>query len=509
MMFANRFARSVALSALALGTMGVVNAQNGTNYHVLNNNGDGAFVGIGAGGAQTATDGIGTYIAGEDARGALQVNFGGTLGVQFSYRNVAFRENACVFNAGVVSGQLLLDFAGIYFIELDGLNANIPVVFTAPKCVSPIAASFVAYGFGPASTVSFVALATSALGPTQTLLAPDNGFVAGSGTATLVGGGTGTLGPVGSGCYIVQFTWTASAVPYLDNMDAIWHYSVNSPDLNQYWIMSDDELNLHQALTVITDGGFTAVPGFFSVLDYDLGMATLDAVTAAAIAPAGVENNGPYYTQTENMTGVGGINGGFDVGRGSRAVSFLGLNGVKVPAGFGGLGNGAQDPAINATATTLSFVTWDNKPNVSLDGIGSNRVTWLSIDLPQVFGTSPELDPNITKAGGTVRIPVVGQNFLQPVTQLGLGIFLHTTNPAASGWPDPAGITSGAFGVPAIAGGSFTLGLATSVGSVPCNIGLPVNLTYGTSGSNPGFPTLQWDPTVGDVTGTREMYLWK
>jgi hypothetical protein len=517
MTFANRFARSVALSALALGTMGVVNAQNGTNYHVLNNNGDAAFVGIGAGGAQTAADGIGTWIPGEDVRGSQQVDFGAPDGIQFSYRNVTFRENACVFGAGT-SGFVQLRFPAIAFVELNGLNANIPVVFTRPVCAT-ITTSFMAYGVGPSSTTSFLAAALPSGVGGATILLPNNGLVitgggTGPGTATLVGFGSGQLpasGSLASGCYVVQFQWVASAVPYLDNIDAVWHYSINSDDGNQYWVMSDDEMNLWQAMTVQTDAGFTVVPGFFGVIEYDMNISSLEANTHAALAPNGINQQGPYYNQTENMVGGGGPHLGFDVGRGSRAASFGGLGGVKVPPGLGGLGSGAQDPAYDPdtnNSMTLSFVTWDNKPNTSGDGIGSGRVTWISIDLAQIGGVSPETDPNITKAGGTIRVPVIGAGFIQPTTQLGLSVFLHTTNLAPSGWPDPNGIPSGAFGVPASAGGSTTLILNPFVSSIPCNIGIPVNLTYGTSG-NQGAPFLQWNPAVGDVSGTKELYLWK
>lgn len=511
MTFANGLARGVALTALALGSMGVVSAQNGTNYHVLVNNGDAVFIGIGAGGAQTPADGIGTFVAGEDCRGSLQVDFGGTLGIQFSYRNTAFRENVCVFSPGAVSGVVQLEFDGVFFVELDGLNANNNVVFTRPVCTTPITASFLSYGLGPSSTVSFVAALSSALGPTQTIILPDNGLVAGSGTATLVGAGTGVLGPVASGCYVVQFTWTGSALPFLDNIDGIWHYAVNSADENQYWIMSVDEMNLTRSNTIQTDGGVTALAAFFSVFDYDTHWATMEAGTLAILAPHGIEQSGAYYTQTENMQGGGGPNFGFDAGRGSRAISFSGLGGVKVPAGLGGLGNGAQDPAYGGGATkTLGFATWDNKPNTSLDGVGSGRITWLSIDLAQIFGQTPEADPDIKKGGGTVRLPVVGNGFIQPTTSLALSIFQHTTNPTTSGWPDPDGITSGAFGVPAVAGGSIQFNVGPFVNKVPCNGSLPVNITYGTTGRDHSPPpALTWDPSVADISGSKEIYLWK
>lgn len=513
MTFANGFARGVALTALALGSMGVVNAQNGTNYHVLNNGGDAAFIGIGAGGTQTTADGLGTYVPGEDCRGSLKVNFGGILGSQFSYRNTAFRENICVFNAGT-SGFLQLRFKGIFFFELDGLNANVPQVFTRPVC-SPITASFIAYGLGPASTVSFLLAAASTFGA-QTVLLPNNGLQPVSGTATLVAGGTGQLpasptGSLPSGCYVVQFTWVASAVPYLDNIDAVWHYTVNSDDANQYWIISDDEMNLWQSTSVQTDNGATTANAFFSVFDYDFGWASLEANTTAILAPHGIEQNGPYYTQTENMIGGGGPNFGFDVGRGSHAISFSGLGGVKVPPFLGGAGNGAQDPAYGGPAArTLGFATWDNKPNIGPGLVGSGRITWLGFDFAQISNLPPESDPDITKIGGTVKIPIGGIGFIQPVTSQGLSIFQHLTKAATSGWPDPDGITSGAFGVPAIAGGSVQVNVGPFVGKIPCAGAFPLNLTYGTSGkSHFPPPTFVWDPTDADISGSKEVYLWK
>jgi hypothetical protein len=337
---------------------------------------------------------------------------------------------------------------------------------------------------------------------------------------TLVAGGTGQLpasptGSLASGCYVVQFTWVASAIPYLDNIDAIYHYTINSDDENQYWIMSDDEMNLWQSQTVGTTGGslagFTGTQQFFSVVDYDFGWASLEANTTAVIAPHGIEQNGPYYLQTENMGGGGAPNFGFDVGRGSHAVSFSGLGGVKVPTGLGGLGNGAQDPAYGGPATrTLGFVTWDNKPNSSIAGEGSGRITWMGIDLAQIGGLPPESDPDITKIGGTVKIPIGGVGFIQAVTSLALPIFGHTTKAATSGWPDPDGITSGAFGVPAIAGGSIQFNIGPFVAKVPCNVAFPVNITYGTSGKdNTPPPTFTWDPSNADISGSKEIYLWK
>jgi hypothetical protein len=503
---------SVACLGIVLAPTHAV-AQNGSNYHVLDNGPDAALIGIGAGGTQTALDGIGTYVSGEDLRGSILVDpdGNGPLGSQFCYRNVSFTESVCIFAPGT-SGQLKLDFPGVYFIELDGLNPNKPVVFTRPVCSTPILASFIPYGTGPSSTVSFVAAAVSALGPAHTLLVPDNGLVAvlGGGTASLIAAGSGTLGPIPSpGCYEVQFSWQASALPFLDGIDGLWHYAVNSADGNQYWQMSVDEMNLWQSNSVLLDGGATQAASFFSVTEYGFLLSSMEANTHAILAPHGILQAGPYYHQTENMVGGGAPNFGFDVGRGSRAVSFGGLGGVKVPAGLGGLGNGAQDPAYGpgGTVPTLGFATWDGKPNSSAAGFGSKRITWVSLDLAQIGAAAPS--PGVTKLGGKVRLPVETLGFIQPVTLVHLAIFQHETKVPPSGWPHPHGL-SGFPSPPIIAGGSAQVSLAALAPKVPCNAGIPVNLQYGTTGLKPTAPfALTFDPNVADISGRKELYLFR
>lgn len=502
---------SVAFVFVVLASTPAV-SQNGSNYHVLDNGPDAAIIGIGAGGTQTALDGLGTYVPGEDLRGSILVDpdGNGPLGAQFCYRNVDFTESVCLFGPGT-SGQIKISFPGIYFIELDGLDPNKPVVFTRPLCSTPILATVIPYGTGPSSTVSFLAAAVSALGPTHTVLVPDNGLVAviGGGTATLIAGGTGTLGPVPSGCYAVQFSWQASALPFLDGIDGLWHYVVNSNDGNQYWQMSVDEMNLWQSNTVLLDGGATQAVGHVSVVDYALLLSSMEANTHAILAPHGILQDGPYYDQTENMVGGGAPNFGFDVGRGSRAVSFTGLGGVKVPAGLGGLGNGAQDPAYGpgGTVPTLGFATWDNKVNSSPASFGSKRVTWVSVDLAQIAGAAPSA--GVTKAGGTVRLPVETLGFIQQLTRTLLPVFQHETKPASSGWPHPHGISGGTFPI-YIAGGSAQVSLAALAPKVPCNVGLPLNLQYGTTGLDPSAPpALTFDPSVADLSGRKELYLFR
>ena len=489
-------------------------AQNGSNYHVLNNGPDGTLLGVGAGGTQTAQDGIGTYIPGEDLRGSILVDpdGGGPLGSQFAYRNIGFSEAVCVFAPGA-SGHLQVHFPGIYFFELDGLNPNLPVVFTLPVCSTPILASVIPYGLGPSSTVSFIAAAATALGAAHTTLVPDNGLVAGSGTVTFVGGGSGEIpggsGSLASGCFTVQFTWVNSALPLLDGIDGLWHYAVNSDDGNQYWQMSLDEMNLWQSNSVALDNGATQAVAFHAVIDYALLLSSQEANTHAILAPHGLLQDGPYNHQTENRVGGGGANFGFDVGRGSRAVSFSGLGGVQVPPALGGLGNGAQDPAYGpgGTVPTLGFATWDNKPNSSPAGFGSQRITWVSVDRAQLVGVAPTR--GVTKAGGSVRLPVETAGFIQQLTVAALPVFQHETKVAPSGWPHPHGLSG--FPSPlSVAGGSAQISLAALAPQVPCNLGIRVNLQYGTTGLDPSPPpAMTFDPSVADISGRKELYLFR
>jgi hypothetical protein len=520
MTFANRFVRGTVLGAVAMGlTLGVANAQNGSNYHVLTNNQEGAIAGIGAGGTQTGNDGLGVWVAGEDMKGSVQVDFT-AIGepIQFSYRNIKFRESVCMFGPGVFSGTLNYQFDGLLFTEFNGTNGNRPGPFSNPVCtpvMASVAADYTGWNFGGQySTVSFVLFGLpSGLGAlsSATMLGPNSGILTsslaqGPGTATIVAAASGIKSGnlAQSGCYVVQFTWTPTAVQYLDKIDGMWHYLVNSDELNQYYMLSTDEMALWQSQTWGTDGDVTAVYTLPAFVDYAFLMASVEANTTASLAANGYAQNGTYYTQTENMVSPTG----FDVGRGSIGVSFNGSGGVKTGVAFGGLGNGNQDPAYGGKAPQLGFVTWNNKDSASPAGFGGNRLTWLSIDYGGVFGLSPDVDLNITKLAGTVRVPMLTNppsgGPIQPVTQLAFAFFQHNTGLAASGWPDPDGITSGAFGVNPSAGGSLQLTTTTYSGSIPC-IGLALNITYGTTGLNPG---LVFDPTVQDVSGTKQVFLF-
>jgi hypothetical protein len=527
MTFANRFVRGAVLGAVAMGLLGVANAQNGSNYHVLSNNQEGPIAGIGAGGTQTGNDGLGVWVPGEDMKGSLQVDFGAFGGVQFSYRNIKFRESLCLFNAAVGPHPvptLNYAFDGLLFTEFDGMNGNRPPVFTNPVCITPIPSVNAPYGTWAQSTASFILFGMpSGIGvtgvPTSALmLGPNNGIVTsagadGPGTATIVAaaGSIVSNNLAQSGCYAVQFSWLPSSVPYLDKIDGMWHYLLNSDLGNQYWMLSTDEMAIWQSQTVFTTGGPSVPPEFLPAFaDLGFQLASVEANTTAALAPNGYAQNGTYYAQTENM--APSVNSGFDVGRGSMGISFNGSGGTKTGVAFGGLGNGNQDPGFGGATPRLGFVTWDNKPNSSVAGFGSTRLTWLSIDFGGAFGFSPDVDLNVTKGGGTVRVPMLTNppagGPIQPITTTAFSIFGHTTKLATSGWPDPDGLPVGFAGVIPSAGGSTLLSTSAFSGSIPCSAGLsgiPLNITYGSSGLAPG---LTWDPSVADISGTKQLFLF-
>jgi hypothetical protein len=390
-------------------------------------------------------------------------------------------------------------------------------------------------GLGPGSSVSFLlsgvpsGLAGTGFPTGATILLPNNGLIPTSagGTATILAAAGGinlTVATGGSsaglGCWLVQFTWTPSAVTYLDNIDGMWHYALNGQDANQYWLMSTDEMNIWQSYSLLTDAGATALIAFFPAADYEYTMMSSEPVTAAILAPHGSAGNGVYYAQTENMVAGGGPNFGFDVGRGSHAISMTGLEGAG--SAFGTVN---QDPANNTaggTVPTLGFATWDN----ALDSGGNDirsHVVWLDIDYPMLNNftfpfvppANPDLDPGIPKGfsyqvlGGKLRLPVHATGFIQAVTSLGLTTFTHVTSASLSGWPDPSGIASGAFGVSPVAGGSFQLSTPAFAASVPCGVGIPLNVTYGTTSLNTAPPpTLVYDQIDAPVSGSRQIFLF-
>jgi hypothetical protein len=477
-------------------------SQNGTNYHITTNGPDVIFIGVGAGGTQTAADGLGTWIAGEDLKGSHMTALG-----DFGFRMPNFRESLCLTQPGP-GGVYTIQFPALAFLEFDGLNGNAPPIFTNPACTIPSfplgSSGVIPYGTGPTSSASFLlgTILIPSAAPFGNLLLPEHGLVGGApGTVNILAAATGVSLPAASvaACYDVSFTWVPSALPLNDDIDGLWHWVRNSPDNNQYWQMSDNEMNIWQSQSVLLDQGTQAV-GFTANVDYALLIGSRDPETIATLSTRGFPPAGAYYGQTANVSDEFGFsfnpNMGFDAGMGSRAVSFSALAGVPNPTT--GLGN--QDPSNNpGTTTTLGFATMDNGG----DGNGSVRLTWLSVDLLGFSGGNPATDPGIIVNG--LRAPLVSAGFLQPLTNAAFPLFGHVTQP---GWPDPHGPGGGGVG-PHIGGASNQIPLGALPPSV-C-VGVAINVTYGTSGrlgdlGTPGGIT--WDPSIADVSGTRELFLF-
>lgn len=512
-----RLTRGLSLGALAATiVLPSAMAQNGTNYHCLTNDGDVFYSGIGAGGTSTALDGVMTHIPGEELKGSHIYPFSG----DFGYRQSAFREVVCLQTPPPV-GPYGLNFPGVVFLELDGRNGNDPDVMTNPACALPSfptsGSFFMPYGTGPGTTFSFLLAglpsgAFTILGVASPCVAllPDNGLISAGagGTATLIGGGSGFLGipTVSAGnCWAVQFTWGGTALGSFDDVDGWVHWTMNSPDNNQYWVFSNDELNIWQSRTVLTDAGQSALFVLPASTDYNFLMATVEPNTHASLAPVGVNASGPYYTQTDNVQNEFGVpalnlNGGFDVGTGSRVLSLGG--GAGVPNPVTSLGN--QNPGTSGFLPALGFFTWDNGGDFN----GSVRLTWVSIDFLGLAKGNPDTDVGIIKPFYQVRIPVVSAGLTQGLTSLCWGLFGHKTD-GTPAMGDPGGLAPGAFGVPPIAGASAqfpTVGL--TVCSTPGLLGLPVNLTYGTSGRKDGPGGLTFNPSIADLSGSKELFLF-
>ena len=513
--------------AVALLFASAVSAQNGTNYHVLHNGLDVAYLGVGAGGSQTDQDGIGRWIPGE------LIN-GGSLGAGGipTYKQVAWRESVCLFG----SGALTIRFPLITLTELNATpfpTIYDPVVFTPVvdplNVIFPLGNSggFVPFGNPTSSSAAFVlAGLPSACGSGTILLPNENLLASAGGFATLLACATGaslTITSTGF-CWDVQFTWVPSALQSLAwPTGGWWHYLRNSPDHNQYWALSDDEMNTWQTRTVATDGGQAAILGFLANVEYAYLSATEDPYTNISLHPAGLNANGPWYAQTENFTTAFAapalnLNGGIDMG-GHQSLSLSGTGGVPNP--FTGLGN--QDPAGSGAPVTPSLGVWtfDNAvPSSNLDAEsgggsqGSKRVTWITWNSDATFNIDPAMTQWIFLFGGQVKVPspncaTFPGGWPQPLTLSLLPLFTHEVQACPSGCPDPGGLPSGSFGVPAIQGGSDQLPI---LGLGPLATGLEICIVVGTSclRGTPGEPLpggLCWNPEGWSPSGETTIYI--
>lgn len=460
----------------------------------LNNGFEVIATGIGAGGAATATDGLGYWVPGEDLHGATTSPATG----DFSFAFAGFRELVCILDPGASSN--LVAFPHISFYEVPD-SANCPTCFDNPVCASGVGSALLSSVIGYPSSCFVLLPVPSAFTPS---ILPSAGFdvlVPGVGSSLqIIAALNGVSFPIpscvasGVGCFVTQFHWQPSVLSLTDDLGGLWSYRQNSPYGNQYWGLSNDEVNVWKSNTWVLLGDQSAVLILPANADYAAHLLTTGATTTAALAPAG--NNGsanPYYAgPLPNGMGLD-PNQGFDVGRGARAIALSGSGGAKGPLGFGN-----QDPANNpqVVSPTLGFLTWDASTQW-----GSTRIVMASLDVEGLSCLPTNtLFPDITKAG--VRLPVNGAGFTSfpSVNTLFGPLFLHET---ASGFPDPDGLPAGSFGLPTVAGHTNHI----PVGPTPsvC-VGVPVNITYGSVGLTPGGK-LDLQQEFGAVSGSHELFL--
>ncbi|MFT7465567.1 MAG: hypothetical protein ACI9EF_003936, partial [Pseudohongiellaceae bacterium] len=417
-----------------------VKTESAGNYHVLHNGVEPTlYAGLGVGaGVVPGVDGIGTWIPGEELKGNCHTSLG-----DFGYRQVGFRETVAVL-AG--PSPLKIKFPYIAWVEFDGGNGHAPIVFDNPtdnNCSVPsLGAITTGYGNVPAQP-SFVSVTSPGTG--DALMIPNEDILSGSGTATIIAEISNLEIPINDPGYFweVQIEWI-TPLESANNIDGWYHWATSSPDNNQYFGVSDDELNLWHSYTIPTTFGLAGVQTLPAAMDYGLLMLSADPVTAAALAPVGVNGTGPYYRNTAG----GSINGGFDLGRGSQMVSLSGISGVT----NGGTGFGNQDPAgaaIGGKVPSLAFVTFDNTDYdgdgdlVTTPPGGSWRLTWVSIDYDVLLGISPDQAGSVSVgSAGLCRAPVSISSsvlaFPQPLTLSFMPLFVHQAAPVA--WADPGGL---------------------------------------------------------------------
>jgi hypothetical protein len=506
-------------------------AQNGFNFHVLNNSADIIYFGLGAGGNQVpGEDGVGHWIDGEEMRGNTFTRLG-----DYGYSQVAWRESPCVLSPG--TGSLQMSFPLIAVVELDGVNPFDQAlnVWSRLACSAslalPTAGCFPIGGsgglpYGPVGAsanflVSGLPSGLSSFAAGLHLLLPNNGLqgptAIPSATATLIAMMSNNALPINSTgfCWMVTFTWLPSAVSSLDDVNGWWTWHTSSPDGNQYWSWSNDEQNLWQSNSVATEAGCTAVVGFFGNLEFEATSLISAPATNVATAPNALNGTGPYAFLGADPFSGHSINGGFDLGR-HGGLSLNGAGGAMTGSGFGG-----QDPAAAGLphTPTIGFVTWNNGPQTVASGaLGDPRshVTWVQSWFDGVLAGLSGGTAGDPGANGTPDLPVipsVGVNRLPLTLQESLGfafpaadvtffgpLFIHLVQDQTgmTAWPDPYGFAGGTAGVKPIVGSSAHLPVGGAAVSA-LGIGLPLGIQVGSSQlEDPGTWVLLWNTNAGN-----------
>lgn len=493
------------------------------NFQVFSNGIDLVYAGLGAGGSQVpGVDGMGSWFAGEDLHGVSLTYLG-----DFGYKQTGLRKSLCVYGAS--TPNLSIDLPVMTVVEFAGSNGHMPAVFSVPQCnpgagfplgnsvglipylpPAGASASFMLVNIPPfglpsavigGPTCDFINAITCPI-PNQKLMPTTLG-----GTATLIAVGSVNIPIASTGfCWTVQMMWSPTCLALKDDIVGISTWDVTSRDGNQYWAMSNDELNTWQSQSFGSDNGVADIVTFFANADYATHMLSADPVTNDALAPVGWNATGTYYATGLGVPGSGNsFNGGFDLGR-HGALSLGGSSGVPNPhTGFGN-----QDPAGSpgaGLAPTLGFVTWD----VAADGSADTRLTWVQTDVDLTFGIDPAFDADAVVAFGSLRVPVpipaTPGPWPMPETISFFPFLIHDVadRTAVPGWLDPDGFAPGAFGIPPVVGSSIHL--PTGGGAAVC-IGLPVALSYGSTAMASASGPLVWGLGPGGPSVGRQLSLF-
>lgn len=471
--------KAVFVAAFLLALALEIPAQANGNWHTLSNGMDAVYVGIGGGAGQVGgTDGIGSWIDGNELRGNHVTPLG-----EFGYRQVSFFTSECVLGA---PPAISLNYPLIVFFEYANRNNNRQDVFTRPSCAAgglPLGTTSggaLPYGLSPGASASFFLLPVSSATGSPSMakiMIPNNGLLPTSngGTATIIAAASADLSIASTGfCWTVQFTWLPSALLSMDHVDGWWFWQVNSIHNNQYWAMSTDELNAYSSNTVAVTGGGTALATFFGSTEYEWHSISRDPTLNTALNPAGFHGGGSYDSAT--TTAPINPNGGWDVGR-HGAVSLSGLGGAINPH----TGLGTQNPSATpfGGVPTLGYMSWDNAVPSGL------RVVWHQIDWGGVLGIAPDsgLLPDVLVGPSGTRLPISNTSVLMPgpgwpqaATTAQWSLMLHT---AVGGHaePDPLGYPDMFNTQWAITNQLPLAGL-----SAVCFIGVPVVIDAGSTG---------------------------
>jgi hypothetical protein len=275
----------------------------------------------------------------------------------------------------------------------------------------------------PASSSRSSHGAVACLGITSII--PNNGLVpSAGGTSTLVAAAAMTL-PHHLDRFLlgVRLQWLPTALSSLDDIRRADAPVSISPDLNQYWMFSDNEQKLWQSQTVASDAGATALrPSSPTTTTRSLRRCGAGDAGHARTASAGARPTRPDGQRIQRVTALVMIpTVAFDVGAAARPSASPAMRACRTP-------QPAWEPGSDlgpGTVPTLGFATWDNGGDGT---VGASHVVSST-----ACAAEPGTDPGVLKFGGATRVPVVSAGLLQPVTSLCFG----TLRPR-----DPAGFVS-------------------------------------------------------------------